>query len=64
MRERCYDLYDKTNAWDTITALAQVVSEAITPQVRGAASAGDVIILEAISGFLSSWMSTWPFTKQ
>ena len=53
MRERCYDLYDKTNAWDTITALAQVVSEAITPQVKGEASAGDVIILEAISRFLS-----------
>ena len=53
MRERCYDLYDKTNAWDTITALAQVVSAAIGPQVRGEAGPGDAIILDAISRFLA-----------
>ena len=53
MRKRCYDLYDKTNAWDTITALARVVSTAITPQLESEGSAGDRVILQAIKQFLA-----------
>ena len=52
MRKRCYDLYDKTNAWDTITALTRAVTTAITPQLENEASPDDRVILQAIRRFL------------
>ena len=52
MRKRCYDLYDKTNAWDTISALTRAVTTAITPQLENEASADDRVILQAIRRFL------------
>ena len=52
MRKRCYDLYEKTNAWDTISALARAVSAAITLQLENESGDGDRVILRAIIQFL------------
>lgn len=53
MRESCWDLYDNTNAWDTIYALAAAVSMAISSQLKKGTAGADRVLLEAISQSLS-----------
>jgi hypothetical protein len=52
LRRRCYDLYEMTNAWDTIFVLAAEISEAINSQLEKKATAGDRMLLRAIRLFL------------
>jgi hypothetical protein len=48
LRERSYDLYENTNAWDTISALSHAAGRAITSQLEGYPAGIDSIILQAI----------------
>ncbi len=51
LRMRCYDLYEKTNAWDTIEALATAISMEIGSRLPTAT--GDQVLLQVIRGFLN-----------
>ena len=53
LRKRCYDLYEMTNAWDTISALAATISMAIAAQPKNEAPTGDRVLRQAIIQFLS-----------
>jgi hypothetical protein len=50
LRKRCYELYDKTNAWDTTTALAWAISQEIT--AHGEETGAAPMLLQAMLGFL------------
>jgi hypothetical protein len=51
LRKRCYDLYEMTNAWDTISALAATISMAIAAQAKNEAATGDQVLRQAIIQF-------------
>ena len=52
LRKRCYDLYENTNAWDTISALANATSAKIAQYLDGHPPAGNQVLLRAIKEFL------------
>jgi hypothetical protein len=52
VRKRCYDLYDITNAWTTIAALAEATSKAIDNLQDDALTEPDHLLLRIVGKFL------------